>query len=213
MAVISGTGGAIGGTLPPPTGGTGGGNVPYIGGGYTPTSLAPLPNYVNPAPVTNIPDYGAILAQSMAPNEAAYAAQVSAFNAQMAALQEQAAHQRGFAEDAYGVNKESDQAAYDQYIKQLISTLVGRGLGKSGATNYYTRIRQQALQRQLALLKNSLDSYLYGLDSSVTNARLSGQAGLAANQAQLAAQRASLGAQLPSMYPATVTQTPRWPGL
>jgi hypothetical protein len=168
-----------------------------------------LPNILlNAANVTNIPDYAGIANQMMSPYEAAAAAQQQAFNAQMSALQDQISHQRGFAEDAYGINKEGDQAAYDQYMKELIARLVGRGLGSSGAKNYYSRIRADALRRQLALLKNGLDSYVYGLNAQLTNARLSGQGQLAAQQAQLGAQRSSILSQLPSQYPATVTHTP-----
>ncbi len=206
-------GGGAGGSIPG-LGGGGGGNAPPVFLNNPNLSLAPinipnLPNaLLNATNVANIPDYNSIASQMMSPYEAAAAAQQQAFNAQMAALQDQIAHQRGFAEDAYGINKESDQAAYDQYMKQLIATLVGRGLGSSGAKNYYSRIRQQALTRQLALLKNQLDSYVYGLNAQLTNAQLSGQGQLAAQQAQLGAQRASILSQLPSQYPATVTHTP-----
>ncbi len=210
MAVDTGGVGSTGGTIP--TGGGGGGGVNHIPT-IPPLSIAPatinLPNILlNNANVANIPDYNAMANQMMSPYEQAAAAQQAAFNAQMAALQDQISHQRGFAEDAYGINKANDQAAYDQYMKELIARLVGRGLGSSGAKNYYSRIRQEALQRQLALLKNSLQSYLYGLDSQLTNARLSGQGQLAAQQAQLGAQRSSILSQLPSQYPATVTHNP-----
>jgi hypothetical protein len=195
----TGTGGTSFGTIPPAVFGGGGGNAPPIFTGPGFGGFGGVPSINLPAalltqqrtPTINTPDYNAILSQLMGPSE-------SAFAAQMAALEDQAAHQRGFAEEAYGINKAGDQAGYDTWLKDFLAKLTGRGMYASGARTYYTRIQSEALKRQLGLLANQLHSYLYGLQSQVTNARLSGQG-------QLASQRAAYGMQLPSAYPATTT--------
>lgn len=177
-----------------PGGAGGAGTTSSGGGGYIPWQPAPPP-IVNTLlgavnnPVYSVPDYASLINQYSAPYEAM-------LNQQLAMLKEQLDKQAGFARDEFGINKDAAGEAHDTALREIINMLAARGILDSGDRKYRTGVENRRYRRQMGLLQNALQRYLYGLQASYQSAQMSGQMGLQQ-------QRMALGPQLAQQYPPT----------
>ncbi len=220
MALDAGGGGA-GGSIPglgiPGLPGSPGGysGTPLISPSYTPPSNPP-PSYniyagiqnANNNPIINTPNYAALLDQYMGPYRSAAQQQMDILNRQMSLAEQGAGRMRGFAQDEYGTNLASAKEAHSHTLANILNNLIARGILRSGAKKVRTGVENRRFGRETSLMSTDLERYLFGLQQSLAQQRLSNEGQMASINAGLAQQSMSLAPWLAQMYPATSSPAP-----